>query len=132
MRTPKLDAEIQNTCFQTSKGKLIMAKFALLMLGEGIQLENSRELPEVGFILARFVKAKSPADAEQLLKITVLKEWKQYFNRANNAGTPALTVVENKRIFNPFRRLATASDFGFFSTAEEKDTLLAELLRQFR
>lgn len=108
-----------------------MAKFALLVLGEGIQLENSRELPEVGFILARFVKAKSAADAEQLLKITVLKEWKQYFNRANTAGTPMLTVVKNERIFNPFRRLSTASDFSFFSTPEQKDDLLTLVLKQF-
>ncbi len=97
-----------------------MNRYYLVVIADNIRLERGTDIPIAGFVAPRCIKARDEQSAKQLVKIQLLKDWKNNFNRDNKAGTPRLVVEYINRITNPFKRLRHPGEFFFFGVDEER------------
>ena len=109
-----------------------MNRYYLVVVGDNICLERGTDIPIAGFVAPRCIRAPDEQYAEQHVKIELLKDWKNNFNRDNKAGTPRLAVEQIKRIKNPFKRLQHASEFFFFSVEDERAAMVESACAAFR
>lgn len=101
-----------------------MAKYGVVILGEGIHLDGAGEDVATGFVALRSIKATDEQDAIRRVSIGLLQDWKILFNRDNKAGTPLLKAERVKRVRNPFKKIILSDDFMFYSGSQDKEELL--------
>lgn len=106
-----------------------MAKYGVVILGEGIHLDGAGEDVATGFVSLRSIKATDEQDAIRRVTISLLQDWKILFNRDNKAGTPMLKAERVKRVRNPFKKIMLSDDFMFYSSSHEKRELLEKALK---
>lgn len=113
-----------------------MSRYHLIIVGQNVLLDRGAGEPVLGFVAARIIRCKTEAEAINLAKINLLKEWKINFNRNNKAGTPSLSIEQITPIKNPFKKLKFANELWFFTDEDEKNTHLEKsrhaLKRWFR
>jgi len=103
-----------------------MAKYGVIILGEGIHLSGAGDEVATGFIAVRSIKAVDEQDAIRRVSISILQDWKALFNRDNTAGTPALKVERTKKTRNPFKTFKVSDDFMFYFEPQGKSALLEQ------
>ncbi|NNL10342.1 MAG: hypothetical protein HKO84_01080 [Pseudomonadales bacterium] len=109
-----------------------MQRFYVVLVGDNILLEQGGDYPIAGFVAPRCVRGQDSAQAVQLAKIQLLKDWKLTFNRDNKAGTPRLEVAAVEQIKNPFKRLSNSQHFEFFGIDEERQAKTKAAIAAFQ
>jgi len=109
-----------------------MPRFYFVLSARGVLIDRHGCDPVIGFIAMREGKGADIGAAEKLVKIELLKEWKQTFNQNNKAGTPVLEVIHCSRIRNPLKKVRPRDDFQFFSEDAKRDELLEQACKAAR
>ncbi len=106
-----------------------MARFYFVIQGKNILLDRQGADPVIGFVALRERRGKTRQEAEKLVKIELLKQWRQTFNQDNKAGTPSLELVHCRKILSPFKKVRVSDDFRFFSDSELQHTLVESAIK---
>lgn len=107
----------------------MMARYRVVVSGRGIFVEAGDCGDSFsGFVVCRFIRANSEAEAVALVKRDLLVEWNSSFNRTRMAGVPRLTIEFSARVNSPFKTSESSGSYRFFAAEDEVNEHLARAI----
>jgi hypothetical protein len=98
----------------------MIARYRVVVCGRGIFVEaGDRGDFFSGFVVCRFVKADSEAEAVALVRRNLLVEWNSSFNQSRSAGVPRLTIELSAPVNSPFKKAESSCSYRFFVSEDE-------------